>query len=113
MEAIITANFVWLADPGHAWLKVPHDALSKLGLSPENFSPYSYLDGEAMYLEEDMDAPVFIWAAEDAGLEFGTTDKFYNVSAPCRGKRPNAQGKLDFGAFKAAWRKREGMAPAG
>ena len=48
------------ADPGHGWLAVPHQVLAELGQSDADYSPYSYRDAEAVYLEEDGDALSFL-----------------------------------------------------
>ena len=51
----------WIADPGHAWLKVPVKKLLELNIA-DKISGYSYLRGEYAYLEEDMDAYTFLQA---------------------------------------------------
>lgn len=58
------------ADPGHGWLAVPHQVLAELGQSDADYSPYSYRDAEAVYLEEDGDAPSFVvlWAQHAGSL---------------------------------------------
>ena len=54
--------FTFYSDPGHAWLKVSvKDALA-VGLSNQDFSTYSYYRNGFFYLEEDLDAGVFIQA---------------------------------------------------
>ena len=47
----------WIADDGHAWLKVPRAEVEPLGIK---ISHYSYLDEAYVYLEEDMDAEAFL-----------------------------------------------------
>ena len=54
-------TFIFYADPGHAWLKVPHTILHELGIA-HRISDYSYAKGGNVYLEEDCDARVFIEA---------------------------------------------------
>lgn len=58
-----TAQLVFYADPGHAWLAVPLNALEDLKIA-EDISQYSYQSksGDVVYLEEDMDAGTFIRA---------------------------------------------------
>ena len=46
-------------DPSHGWCKVPISVLEAIGLTVEDFSPYSYRNGENTYLEEDCDLGVF------------------------------------------------------
>lgn len=58
------AHFHFYADPAHAWLAVTRDDLAALGLIVEQFSSYSYVNGETIYLEEDMDASLFLAAYE-------------------------------------------------
>jgi len=60
-------TYTFHSDPGHGWLEVPVDELEELGLA-DKISPWSYLGkpGTA-FLEEDMDASMFIDAAERAG----------------------------------------------
>ena len=49
------------ADPSHAWLAVPLNALEDLGIT-KKISRYSYKGKRLAYLEEDCDAPVFLEA---------------------------------------------------
>jgi hypothetical protein len=61
----------WFCDPGHAWLQVNIQTLQDFGLTPADFSEFSYTDGHDLYLEEDCDAGVFIRAiGERAELTF-------------------------------------------
>lgn len=66
-------TFVWYSDPGHAWLEVPRSWLDVLGVAGD-ISKYSYIDGDAAYLEEDCDAATFLNAFRgsvfDADYEF-------------------------------------------
>lgn len=57
--------FDFISDPGHGWLKVTVKDLMDLKLSPTDFSSYSYRNNDALYLEEDQDAGIFInaWLA--------------------------------------------------
>ena len=56
--------FTFHTDPGHGWLEVSFTELQKVGLTPGDFSSYSYQRGSVVYLEEDCDAYVFIRAYE-------------------------------------------------
>ena len=52
--------FTFHSDPGHGWLEVTLLDLSDLGLSlSDDVSPYSFFEGNKVYLEEDMDCGVF------------------------------------------------------
>lgn len=49
------------SDAGHGWLEVSSAHLSDVGVSPKDFSRYSYRKGKSkFFLEEDCDAPKFI-----------------------------------------------------
>lgn len=49
----------WHVDPGHSWLRVPHELLSDRELRV-SISWASYMDSEFAYLEEDEDAGRFL-----------------------------------------------------
>lgn len=53
-------TFDFFTDPGHGWLKVTQKHLNLIGLKPADFTSYSYVKGDALYLEEDQDASLFI-----------------------------------------------------
>ena len=65
------------SDAGHGWLKVTTQQLDELGIYNQ-VSRYSYInvaysnDDESydVYLEEDCDAPLFLNALKDQGIEF-------------------------------------------
>lgn len=61
-----------LADDGHAWGLVP---IAKLppGIGWWSFSPYSYMNGDTLALEEDCDLPKFIAMAKRLGVEVKAT----------------------------------------
>jgi hypothetical protein len=54
-------TFIFYADAGHAWLKVPKNAVETLGIA-DRITCYSYRKSDAVYLEEDCDAPLFVEA---------------------------------------------------
>ena len=58
-------DFVFVCDPGHAWLMVADADIAALGLGPSDFWPLSTRSpaGEVA-LEEDADPPAFIAAWE-------------------------------------------------
>jgi|TARA_E500000305_G_C3866590_1_gene163131 hypothetical protein len=53
-------SYKFHADAAHGWLEVPLDDVYTIGLSLENFSPYSYREADTLYLEEDRDASIFM-----------------------------------------------------
>lgn len=55
-------RFKFIRDPGHGWLRVPHKVIRDMGFKASRFSRYSYVDNDYMYLEEDLDAGVFLQA---------------------------------------------------
>jgi hypothetical protein len=60
-------TLLFLADPGHGWLRVPLGEIAALGIEAE-ISPYSFIDGRFAYLEEDCDAGRYLTAREAAGI---------------------------------------------
>lgn len=57
----------YIQDPGHGWISAPIEQINALGLNP---TPYSYRDGETVYLEEDCDAPAYLRALTRAGIAY-------------------------------------------
>lgn len=53
-----TQHLFWV-DPGHGWLQVKYDDLITLGVL-DKISAYSYRGNEIAYLEEDIDAGIYI-----------------------------------------------------
>lgn len=68
-----TEHPVWIADPAHAWLKVPLEYVKASGYKP---SEYSYRFGGFAYLEEDCDAPRYLRHIGVWDGERGTFPKF-------------------------------------
>lgn len=56
-----TMKFNFYSDPEHGWLRVPIEWLYELGIY-ESISKFSYVsdNGKWVYLEEDLDAQIFI-----------------------------------------------------
>jgi hypothetical protein len=52
----------YITDPGHGWLFVTTGQLEELGMGPDNFSRYSYRQGDVLALEEDCDMSRFLEA---------------------------------------------------
>lgn len=100
-EALLADQYIptrlkFISDPGHGWLRVPHEVIKNTGLSTASFSRYSYIDHSYMYLEEDMDAGVFMETYKNlngAEPEIEWVDvRFTDI----RQKRRNLGGKNDF-----------------
>ncbi len=62
-------------DPAHGWLEVPLQDLTTLGVA-DDISACSYQDETNAYLEEDVDAGVFLHAAGEAGWSVTTEDRY-------------------------------------
>ena len=58
-------TFKFFSDPGHGWLRVDIQTVCGLGLYPPDFSRFSYQWGHWLYLEEDVDASIFVKAYMD------------------------------------------------
>ena len=50
-------TYTFYCDPGHSWLKVSKEEIKPI---KDQISPYSYMNGGFVYLEEDCDAAVFL-----------------------------------------------------
>lgn len=59
--------YTFHTDPGHGWLEVRESDLHLVGITIQDFSEYSYRKGDRLFLEEDLDAGIFIKAARAAG----------------------------------------------
>lgn len=66
------ATFTFHTDAGHGWLEVTTRQLKEVGLTPGDFSAYSYQRRDVLYLEEDVDASVFLrtWEAHKGPVRF-------------------------------------------
>ncbi len=79
-------TFVFHQDPGHGWLQVPLTLLHRLNVAGD-ISPYSYMDEQCGYLEEDADLSVFLRAAKAAGLHYQIIDRHCDDESPIRAMR--------------------------
>ena len=52
-------RFTFYSDPGHGWLAVPSWVLRLSGVA-DKITPYSYIKGDTVYLEEDCDYSTFM-----------------------------------------------------
>ena len=62
-----TMKKVLHSDAGHGWLAVKVSDLKMLGIET-NITPFSYVKGKTVYLEEDCDMSKFIEAAKAKGI---------------------------------------------
>lgn len=61
-------TFHFYSDPGHGWMKVPYEAINRLGIG-HKISSFSYERGCSVYLEEDRDALYFLNALRENGID--------------------------------------------
>jgi hypothetical protein len=80
-------TYMYYADPGHGWLRVPVKKLEELGIA-DDISPYSYRKGRYAYLEEDRDATLFIHEMESRGVEVKFKEKLNESESNIRGYDP-------------------------
>ena len=76
-------TFTFHEDPGHGWLRVPRKLLVELGIEKQ-ITPYSFQQGESVYLEEDCDAGTFIEAMKKRGIRVKFDSRFHENTASCR-----------------------------
>lgn len=89
-------RFTFIRDPGHGWLRVPHEVIRSMGFKASRFSRYSYVDDDYMYLEEDCDAGIFLQAYQIiTGSDAECTIKEFRYTN-IRQKLRNLGGKDDF-----------------
>lgn len=63
-----TKSYDFYSDPGHGWLRVTRKELDSLGLS-DRISHYSYVRGDYVYLEQDVDLDIFFYEQAMKGIE--------------------------------------------
>lgn len=64
---MLTLDYV--QDPGHGWIAADMQRLRALGIA-DKITPYSYRDGDLVWLEEDCDAAAYIGALREAGIHY-------------------------------------------
>lgn len=94
-------TFTLIEDPGHAWLCVSLDDVAAARLEVGQFSPYSFIDGSTLYLEEDVDAALFILAHEVAHGEGSFRVRHHAVDAFDRGMTRCPATSYDFETTQA------------
>ncbi len=73
-------TFTFYSDPGHGWLAVSYFDVLAVGLDTKDFSDCSYVKGNTLFLEEDLDAGVFL----NAWKKLGFTYKINETNEPNR-----------------------------
>ncbi len=89
-------RFKFITDPGHGWLRVPHKVIRDMGLTAKSFSRYSYVDNDYMYLEEDLDAGVFLQTYQNITGSDADCKVEHVARTDIRQKLRNLGGKDDF-----------------
>jgi hypothetical protein len=80
-----TKTFRFYTDPGHGWLAVKLSDLAAVSLPLSAITTYSYQRGFTIYLEEDMDASLFLNAYRAVyGTEARIAPKHTDRSSPIR-----------------------------
>lgn len=73
----------FLADPSHGWVSVKYQDLIDFGIEGQ-ISNYSYIKGDTVYLEEDLDAGIFLDAALKVGWEITFKESHTDRESPIR-----------------------------
>lgn len=68
---------------GHAWLEVPLQEITDLGLK-DSITPYSYAANGKAYLEEDIDAGTFLEMRKNINARYEIRDRFFDGDNPIR-----------------------------
>lgn len=76
-------ELTFFADPGHGWVRVPYSFLWELGIEGD-ISPYSYMDHQYAYLEEDCDFGILINAMKGKGIGLELTEKHSDYESSIR-----------------------------
>lgn len=90
-------TFNYHADSSHGWLAVKIDLIQELGIA-DKISQYSYIRGNTVYLEEDVDAVLFHKAYTAKHGQYETETKYYDRRSPIRSYKPFTPDKI--GAIK-------------
>ena len=81
----LKSTYNFFSDPSHAWLQVRKGELERLGIE-KLISSYSYIDKrrEYVYLEEDVDAGLFLKAKDEKGEAFKFIESHTDTPSPIR-----------------------------
>lgn len=87
-------SFKFHSDSGHGWLAVKLTMLKDLGIV-DKISKYSYIRGQTVYLEEDVDARVFHEAYNEKYGEYDVETFYYDRRSPIRSYTPFTSDVVD------------------
>jgi hypothetical protein len=76
-------TYTFHSDAGHGWLAVKRTELFDRGLLTK-VTDYSYEKGGTVYLEEDMDASMFIESLKADGVPYKIVEGAYHDRSPVR-----------------------------
>lgn len=94
--------FTMFTEDRCGWLYIPFQDLEDAKLTPFNFTAFSEIDIKGMYLEQEMDAEIFIEAYErETGFRV-VLNEVYEEPSPIREKQNNKVG-----VAQALWEKRQ------
>lgn len=79
----LTYNILIYSDPGHAWGKVKRSMLHSLAVA-HAISAYSYSRNDYVYLEEDVDLPLFVEALQRTGCRVVFKEKHSDKDSAIR-----------------------------
>lgn len=88
----LTYNILIYSDPGHAWGKVKRSMLHSLNVA-HAISAYSYSRNDYVYLEEDIDLPLFVEALQGTGCRVVFKEKHSDKDSAIRSYTHYAQDK--------------------
>jgi hypothetical protein len=74
-NATIPRTYTFLQDADHGWLIVSRADLDSTGLSPSDFSTWSYVCGESLALDEYGDMPKFLERLGERGIPYSLHDR--------------------------------------
>ena len=94
--------FTAFTDDHDGWLYIPFTDLDDVGLSPYSFTAFSRIDEKGMYLEQEMDAEVFIQTYERKTGFRVVINEIHEESSSVREKQKNKVG-----VAQRFWEKRE------
>ena len=74
----------YYSDPAHGWYAVKRTVLDQFNVA-DKITPYSYQNGQTVYLEEDMDGYTLIHALRNANVKYEIVDGSHtNKRSPIR-----------------------------
>ena len=76
-------NLHYYMDPGHGWLAVSRNQLTRLGIEGQ-ITGFSYQKGQTVYLEEDGDMSLFLNALDDIQESYKIISHHTNGRSPIR-----------------------------